>query len=179
MSLPTLSTQRLTLRQYTASEYDALRKLMSHPDVSTRVGSPTTEEAWQQLFTRFTQSHPKDRLEAWAVLLDQSKTYVGHVVLLPAKLDTTAIEIVYVIDPAHTGNGYATEAAGAVLDYAQTKHRRIIAPIDANHLASQQVAKNIGMHFEYQGNDSDGEYLVYALNIHQQSNEQSQLRNQL
>ena len=49
------------------------------------------------------------------------------------------------VDAAHTGRGYVTEAARAILDEALAGGlRRVVADLD-NH-ASQRVARRIGMH---------------------------------
>lgn len=53
----------------------------------------------------------------------------------------------YALSPAHHGNGYATEAAKALVDYAFANFnlRRIVANTEFNNLASQGVMKKLGM----------------------------------
>ena len=53
----------------------------------------------------------------------------------------------YAFSPAHQGNGYATEAAQALIDYAfEYFHlKRIVANTEFANLASQRVMKKLGM----------------------------------
>jgi|GEM_PF-1573183 len=51
------------------------------------------------------------------------------------------------VDAAHTGRGYVTEAACAILDEALAGGlRRVVAVTDLDNHASQRVARRIGMH---------------------------------
>lgn len=51
------------------------------------------------------------------------------------------------VDAAHTGRGYVTEAARAILDEALAGGlRRVVAVTDLDNHASQRVARRIGMH---------------------------------
>ncbi len=56
----------------------------------------------------------------------------------------------YVFDPDHHGNGYATEAAAALLrvGFEGLGLHRIIARIDARNSASAAVLRRIGMRQE-------------------------------
>jgi RimJ/RimL family protein N-acetyltransferase len=60
------------------------------------------------------------------------------------------VEIGYRLRRSSWGNGYATEAARAVRDYAFTVRgrKRLIALIDPSNAASLRVAEKIGMHYE-------------------------------
>jgi RimJ/RimL family protein N-acetyltransferase len=55
-----------------------------------------------------------------------------------------------VFDPDHQGNGYATEAANALLrlGFETLGLRRIIARVDARNTASAAVLRRIGMRQE-------------------------------
>ena len=50
------------------------------------------------------------------------------------------------VDAAHTGRGYVTEAARAMLDEALAGGLRVVAVTDLDNHASQRVARRIGMH---------------------------------
>ena len=60
------------------------------------------------------------------------------------------IELGYRLRRAAWGQGYATEAARLVRDYAfHTLHiKRLIALIDPDNVPSIRVAEKIGMHYE-------------------------------
>jgi RimJ/RimL family protein N-acetyltransferase len=59
----------------------------------------------------------------------------------------------YLIDPAHAGNGYATEIAGALLDLAFTELglHRVTAGCFADNVASWRVMEKLGMRREQHG----------------------------
>lgn len=60
---------------------------------------------------------------------------------------TTEVGLFWVIDPQHQKQGYATEAAQAMIDHAFKDWRiaRILATTDYSNVASQGVMKKLGM----------------------------------
>ena len=59
------------------------------------------------------------------------------------------VDIGYAFLPQFFGQGYATEAAAGVLDYARTLGiRRLLAITSPGNIGSNAVLKKIGMHFE-------------------------------
>jgi RimJ/RimL family protein N-acetyltransferase len=84
----------------------------------------------------------------------------------------TLAEIGYVLDPAHAGQGYATEAARELLRiaFAELGVRRVIAQCFADNVASWRLMERLGMRREqHTRKDSlhrDGEWLdamMYAI----------------
>ena len=77
---------------------------------------------------------------------------VGNMVIRHAELkEDGAIEVGYVIDPAHWGNGYATEGLQILQEYAhqQLGYSKLTAFTDAENVASGKVLKKCG--FEIKG----------------------------
>jgi hypothetical protein len=62
----------------------------------------------------------------------------------------TEHEIAYLLGSGWWGKGYATEAAAAIRDHARSELGldRLISLIDPGNVASQAVARRIGMHHE-------------------------------
>ncbi|MEZ4700445.1 MAG: GNAT family N-acetyltransferase [Rhodothermales bacterium] len=60
-----------------------------------------------------------------------------------------AVEIAYGVDDAHRGNGYATEAARALVDFCATAEgvSRVRAHSLAGNAASEHVLRNAGFRF--------------------------------
>jgi [ribosomal protein S5]-alanine N-acetyltransferase len=60
---------------------------------------------------------------------------------------TPEVGLFWVIDPAHQQQGYATEAAQALIDHAFRHWRlaRILATTDDSNIASQAVMRKLGM----------------------------------
>jgi len=81
--------------------------------------------------------------------LRESETLCGGVGLR-IESDHRRAELGYWIGVPHWGNGYATEAAGAVVNYgfSMLGLRRIFASHFANNSASARVLRKIGMRRE-------------------------------
>jgi RimJ/RimL family protein N-acetyltransferase len=64
--------------------------------------------------------------------------------------DGCVAEIGFTLAPAHHGKGYASEAAGAMVDalFAQTNVHRITASIDPANVASMRVLEHLGFRYE-------------------------------
>ena len=60
------------------------------------------------------------------------------------------IEVGWTLDPAYGGNGYATEAVAAVLQFAFERHdvHRAVAQMDARNDTSARLATRVGMRQE-------------------------------
>jgi RimJ/RimL family protein N-acetyltransferase len=65
--------------------------------------------------------------------------------------NTPEFGLFYAISPAHQRNGYATEAAGALVEYAfnQLNLKRIIATTGDDNFGSIGVMHKLGMQIEY------------------------------
>lgn len=65
----------------------------------------------------------------------------------PTGYSTTEFGLFWVVDSEHRRQGYASEAAKAMVDYAfkRLRVKRIIATTDHTNVASQGVMRNIGM----------------------------------
>jgi len=65
----------------------------------------------------------------------------------PSRYNTTEFGIFWVIDPHHQRQGYATEAAQAMIEHAfkQLQLKRLIATTEYSNVASQGVMQKLGM----------------------------------
>jgi RimJ/RimL family protein N-acetyltransferase len=90
-----------------------------------------------------------EQARAVAVLLKPADLLIGHMVFHPWEAPQT-YEIGWVFHRAYHGQGYATEAAGAVLQYGfATLHlHRIIATCQPQNVASWRVMEKLGMRRE-------------------------------
>ena len=81
---------------------------------------------------------------------DRRGVVIGDVVLMWRSREHATAEIGYVFHPGYSGQGFATEAASALLDIAFGTYRfhRVTARIDARNLASLRLAERVGMRRE-------------------------------
>jgi ribosomal-protein-alanine N-acetyltransferase len=73
--------------------------------------------------------------------------------------------VAYTIAEAYQGQGLGTEAAQAILQYGfeKLKLSRLICMIDPENKASQRVAERIGMSFEKQVDEYEGDHLPFFI----------------
>ena len=85
----------------------------------------------------------------FAIVLKDDATLVGAMGLIVNR-DHENAELGYWIGKPYWNQGYATEAAQAVVDYAFTalRLRRVFAHHFSRNVASGRVLKKIGMHHE-------------------------------
>jgi ribosomal-protein-alanine N-acetyltransferase len=96
--------------------------------------------------------HPKNpELGLWATVQKDSGNFIGRCGLLPWTIDgQQEVEVAYAIARNYWGQGLATEAAGAILQYGfwHLNLPRLVSLIEPENTASQKVAEKIGMRFE-------------------------------
>lgn len=164
-----LETERLLLRRLVTDDLDALFALYSDEEIRRYFpeGTLTFEETKEELES-FLNGHPDHpELGLWATIYKKTGQFIGRCGLLPWVIDQLPeVEIAYLLDKRYWGQGLATEAAQAILQYGfeQLNLRRLICLIDPENQASIRVAARIGMTFEKEGVDEKGPFLLYAIN---------------
>jgi RimJ/RimL family protein N-acetyltransferase len=170
-----ITTQRLRLRPLSMTDVDALLIYRSDPEVCRYLPfEPMTRgQLVGRLQTDLSRSEITTEGQALTLGAELSATgrLIGDVVLFFRSREHAGGELGYVFDPAFGAQGYATEAASAVLALAfeQLGLHRIIARLDARNQASAKLAARLGFRQEahlvsnelFKGEWSDE--LVYAL----------------
>jgi RimJ/RimL family protein N-acetyltransferase len=145
------TTERLMLRQPGRGDGPGYRALLMHPTIGEGLRPQPLNpfeaadgDAWlaedERHWERF-------GFGPWAVIEGGSGDYLGRVGLRWTEVgDRAGIEVLWAIDPARHGEGFASEAAAAALDFAaDLELDQIFAMILPTNLASQRVAAKIGM----------------------------------
>ncbi|CTQ48152.1 GNAT family N-acetyltransferase [Jannaschia donghaensis] len=142
--IPTLKTERLTLRAPRASDFDAYAEFYASPR-SHIIGGPLDRTAaWKILAND--RGHWSLRGFGWWTLHDATGCVGSCGFHLPGGRD--AVELGWSLFSG-TGKGYATEGARAALDWARTeghaaRWHRIVSHIDRTNVASAKVAARLG-----------------------------------
>jgi len=169
-----LETERLLLRRLILADLDALFALYCDPEVRRYFpeGTLTYEETKEEL-EWFLNGHPKHpELGLWATIYKPTGSFIGRCGLLPWTIEgQSEVEVAYLLDKAYWGQGLATEAARAIIDYGfeQLHLTRIICLMDPAHQASRNVAEKVGLMLEVElpGIDGDGiPTLLYSTQRH-------------
>ena len=146
-----MRTERLNLRVIAAEDLDAFHAYRSDPEIAKQQlwEMPYPRAEAERMIASF-DGQADVRPGGWtqiAILLDGQM--IGDVAV---HLDETGkvAEIGYTLARAYHGNGYATEAAGAVTDalFAEFDLIRLYGELDPPNVASQRVLEAIGLRFE-------------------------------
>ena len=145
-----LRTARLTLRPLTAADVDDLHAYQSDPGVCRYLpyeprSRAEVAEKVAQWSTALTLAGEGDY---WILALERAGLVIGDL-YFALKADAGA-DIGWVLHPAHSGHGYMTEAARAILDLAfgeLTRHR-VRAVLDPRNKASAALCRRLGMRQE-------------------------------
>lgn len=164
-----LETKRLLLRHLVLSDLDDLFALYSDPDVVRYIpDAPRSLDETKEELEWFTHGHPRfPNLGLWATIYKETGRFIGRCGLLPWTIDgRDEVEVAFGLSKTYWGQGLATEAAQALVQYGFEHLRlsRLICVIDHDNKASINVAGKIGMTFDKEAKDEYGPFLVYAIN---------------
>ena len=147
-----LSTDRLDLRLYEATDASSLERIYARPDVSRfLLDEPwNADDAERHVRERQMKTDLDGSTGALALVIEHQRTVVGDVQLWFTDRERRVAEIGWVLDPAHGGRGLASEAVSAVLRFAfdTAQVHRVTAQMDARNTASAQLAARVGMRSE-------------------------------
>jgi RimJ/RimL family protein N-acetyltransferase len=166
-----LETKRLILRRQVLSDLDDLFALYCDPEVTKYIpDAPRSYAETREELEWFMYGHPKyPELGLWATIHKETGKFIGRCGLLPWSIEgKQEVEVAYTLARAYWGQGLATEAAKAILNYALGSLHliRLVCLIEPENIASQRVAEKIGMTFERKvdGMEDDGiPFLIYSI----------------
>ena len=140
----TIKTKRLEIKPYEDSDQTAMIELLTHEDIKKTFMIPdfqTDDDAIAMFHKLKDDSYSKDHFER-GIYLNQS--LIGFV--NDVGISDGSIELGYVIHPAHSNKGYATEMFSAVIeDLFQKGYREIVAGAFEENAASFKVMEKCGM----------------------------------
>lgn len=146
---PTIETARLHLRPMRADDCDALLEIFTDPQVMASFDAdPFTPAQMQHWLQRNLDHQAQHGYGLFSVIEKVSGRLIGDCGLEQMELDGQAVaELGYDLRSDVWNQGFATEAASAVRDYAFQILRlpQLISLIRAGNVASQRVAEKIGM----------------------------------
>ena len=148
---PKLETSRLTLRGHRRSDFDAVAAMWGDLEVARHIsGKPSTrEESWARLL-RYGGLWQFLGYGYWVVEEKASGRFIGEVGIANFQREThppigDLPEAGWVMTPSAQGQGYATEAVRAVLDWSDAQLRSAVVCILApENPASVRVAEKCG-----------------------------------
>ncbi|MGE5642803.1 MAG: GNAT family N-acetyltransferase [Byssovorax cruenta] len=147
-----VKTERLILRYFEPIDSEAMMDVFGDAEVM-RFGDGVQTREWVEAWLRTClENYQRRGFGPYAVVEQSTGDVIGYCGLFyfPDMHGQPEIELGYRLRRAAWGQGYATEAARLVRDYAfHTLHiKRLIALIDPDNVPSIRVAEKIGMHYE-------------------------------
>lgn len=176
-----LETDRLLLRAPVPDDAELLAPMYADPEVMRFVGDgrPLTRGETERSVKRMIQRWEADGFGLFTTVRKEDAAVIGRVGLLVWNAETwepttraeaqdgrTEVEVGYTLGRDYWGLGYATEAAGAVRDYAlrELGADRLIALIIHGNAASENVARKLGLEHERDVLLGRREAQLFALN---------------
>jgi RimJ/RimL family protein N-acetyltransferase len=171
MSQETIETNRLVIRTFTWDDLPVIHRILDQTfgDGSKVEDSTALQErqSWLQWSILSQEWLPKLHQPPYgdrAIILKATGVVIGSVGYVPllmpfeqiselrasasaSRFNTPEVGLFWVIDPRHQRQGYAAEAAQAMIVYAfkQMGLKRIIATTEYENIASQGVMRKTGM----------------------------------
>jgi RimJ/RimL family protein N-acetyltransferase len=145
-----LSTERLRLRQWRASDAEAFALMSSDPRVMKYLLGPMDAAASAALQERITKLISERGWGFWALELKETQQFIGFTGLhipIPELPFSPCVEIGWRLAFEHWGKGYASEAAKAALDFGfnTLQLNEIVSFTAMPNLRSQAVMQKLGM----------------------------------
>jgi len=148
-----IQTERLLLREFIADDWRAVYAYQNDPRYlefyEWEHRSEQDVKAFVKMFVDRQHESPRTKFQL-AITLANSNKLIGNVGIRKREVKTHIAEMGYEIDPREWGNGYATEAATAMLKFAFTKMllHRVSANVVANNHRSIRVLEKLGLRQE-------------------------------
>lgn len=176
-----LETPRLTLRELTAEDADALARILSDPETMRYYPAPYDRAGVEQWIERNRQRYKEHKVGLWAMVLKSTVLESAALESMPPQSTGELIgdcgiirqevegehlyEIGYHLRRDFWGRGFATEAAIACRNwaFARLKTDRLISLIRPENLPSRRVAERNGMTIWKEINWRGLQHYVYAV----------------
>lgn len=168
MLLTSLSTPRLHIRPLQPDDAPAVHAYTSNANVMEYV--PPHAMSWSQT-QDFVAAQQGPDTQAFAIVHQQDQRLIGHIIF-HAWFAPRTYELGWVIHPSYQRQGYASEAAYAVMVHAFTtlQAHRVIATCQPENTASYRIMEKLGMrreaHFHqciHRGGDAWWDEYFYAI----------------
>ncbi len=149
-----IETERLILRPFCYEDGDSMIRNWAGDDcVQMMYGEPSykTPEAVKGLLDKYIGGYSDGYYFRWAVIEKASDECIGQAAYFLVDKNNNFGEIEYCIGTAFQGKGYATEAAGALLEYGFNKicFHKVQICVRPSNIPSRKVIEKCG--FTYEG----------------------------
>ena len=147
-----LETERLRLRHLSTDDAAFILELLNQPSYLRFIGDRgvrTVPEAERYIAQGPMASYERYGFGLWMVEMKEGRQPVGTCGLIKRK-ELDDVDIGYAFPPRFWGQGYASEAARAVMAYGRDvlKLKRIVAIVSPDNERSIKLLEKLGLEFE-------------------------------
>ena len=150
-----VQTARLLLRTMVTDDIDDIHAYQSREDVSRYLPYlPRTRDEVAEKIAQYSEAIAiADEGDYWQLAIERLSDpgrVIGDVYFSLKSITNAAGEIGWTLHPSHTGQGYMTEAAGAILEiaFAGIGLHRVLARLDPRNDPSAALCRRLGMREE-------------------------------
>ncbi len=171
-----LETNRILLRQWKNQDLPAFAKLNSDPEVMKYFPNRLNRKESDAIAEKCKSLISENGWGFWALELKNTEEFLGFVGLHSIKADlpfSPCVEIGWRLSKKHWGNGYATESAKTVLDYAfeTLKLNDVVSFTTRSNTPSRAIMERLGfsnthqnfMHPDIPENSPLAEHVLYKI----------------
>lgn len=160
-----LETARLFLRPLNKNDVDPVFAMRSDADVMRFIREPQTNRGEAESWINLVSSRWKDEKIGFCAVIERfSDRFIGWCGLWRLK-ETGEIEVGYALIKEFRGQGFAAEAAEAILAYGfeELDLPEIVAVARPENRASWRVMEKLGMTYDYTGRFYERELVHYSI----------------
>ena len=145
--LDELETPRLRLRRWRPDDLETLVSWNTNPKLMEHMGKLSfTRDETEELLDRFEEHWARHGFGVWAAEERETRSLVGRVGISFHRSWPHDPEVGWLIDVPWQGQGLATEAGAACVDYAfgELGFERVVSICTAENVASRRVMEKLG-----------------------------------
>ena len=160
---PTLSTDRLMLRQLTIEDENEIFAIRSDERINKYLDRPlckTIDEA-RKFIHKTNEGITRNESIYWAINIKTNSGLVGTICLWKISREYSKAEIGFELLPEHQGKGIMQEALPKIIEYGfkNMKLRTIVGEADPDNLKSIKLMEKFGFRYDRELNNT----VVYSL----------------
>ena len=158
-------TDRLFLRKLRDYDVDEIFQMRSDEEIMRFIREPQTRKSESLDWIEMISSRwDKEKIGFCGVIEKLTKDFAGWCGLWKLK-ETNEIEVGYAFKKDFWGRGYATEAAGCMLEYGfnELNFEKIVAVASPANQSSQNVMKRLGMTYAGIGKFYNNDLVQYTI----------------
>jgi RimJ/RimL family protein N-acetyltransferase len=150
MDASRIVSDRLLLRSWRTGDREPFAALNADPEVMEHFPSLLSRSESDELVEAIVAGFERKGFGLWAVELKEDGRFIGFTGLSVPSFEaafTPAVEVGWRLDRRAWGNGYATEAATAALEFgfSQAGLQEVVSFTSVENVRSQAVMRRLGM----------------------------------